>query len=590
MTQLRRSWWRPVATLLALILIATACGNDTGDGGAATETTEPPRGLIGADDDDTTDTGDGPSYGGRIVVALEAETTNWLPGSGQFVVPSGTSVGHAIYDPLIILNHEDLPTPYLAEDLEHNSDLTEWTLTLRSGITFHDGSALDAEVLVWNFDTLHNLPSSNTYGAIQTAGIVEVEAVDDLTVVYRLSEANAAFPDVLRGSLGWPTSREAYEDIGPDELGENPVGTGPFKFKQWTRDDRLIVERNPDYWRSDADGNRLPYLNEIEFRPIADEDSRYQSLAADSVQVMVTLRGGTAKQVLNLVDERDYLANLFVGNQSGSSIFNVLEPPVDDVRVRQALVLMSDGEDVAVILGDDGLVPATDGFFGPESNWYSEDAGRAYLARDGIDPDRARTLLEEYINDPDRSDGKPVGSPVAVEYSCQPDPTLVAIGQYYQQQWGAIGVDVTLRQVQQADLVTNAIGSADQSPAWRGNYMISCWRAGAGEGDPLTNMTSFFTNPAGNPLNFTNFSHPDIDAALDELKTSPDFETRFAAAETINRIANENAVMTWSIATPTLVGWRSDIHGLVGWVLPDGELGNGTPGGHMHFSQVWLEQ
>jgi peptide/nickel transport system substrate-binding protein len=305
---------------------------------------------------------------------------------------------------------------------------------------------------------------------------------------------------------------------------------------------------------------------------------------------MVTLRGSTAKQVLSLVEDRDFRANVTVGNQSGASIFNHLEPPVDDIRVRSALILMSDAEDVARILGDDGLVPNTDGFFEPESGWYSEAAGRAYLSRDGTDPERAAALIEEYVNDPNRTDGKGVGEPIEVEYACPPDPSLIEIGQYVQRQWSSIGVEVRLRQVEQAALVQNAIGSADQDPPWRGNFMISCWRAGAGEGDPLTALTSFFDDPSTNPLNFTNFSHPEIDEALETLKVNADFEVRYQAVETINRIANENAVLTWSIATPTLVGWRGDVFGLTTWVLPDGRLGNRTPGGHMHFSQVFLRR
>ena len=582
MTHMRRTWWQLLATLVAFTLVATACGSGDSNGGeAATGSTVPP-GLIGGSDDDTgQDTGEGPQYGGRISVALEAETANWLPGVGQFVIPSGTSVAHAIYDPLIILDHEDQPQPYLAESLEPNSDLTEWTLKLRSGVRFHDGSELNAEVLKWNFDTLHNIPTSNTFGAINSAGITDLEVVDRLTVVYHLSEPNAAFPDSLRGSLGWPTSQKAYEELGED-LGEQPVGTGPFMFEQWTRDDRFVVVRNPNYWRTDDDGNKLPYLDAIEFRPLPDEDSRYQSLAADSVQVMVTKRGSTASQVLQLVEEREYLANLSIGNESGASIFNITRPPVDDIRVRSALILMSDGHDVARILGDDALgVPRTDSFFAPESGWYSEVAGQAYLAREGTDPDRATALIEEYVNDPNRSDGKAVGEPVQVEYACPPDPSLIEIGQYYQSQWGSIGVDVQLRQVEQAQLVNNAI---------TGDYMISCWRAGAGAGDPLAQLSSFFSDPETNPLNFTNFHHPEIDEAIERLRTNLDFQIRYEAVETIGRIANENAIMTWSIATPSVVGFRDDVVGLTDWVLPDGTPGNGTPGGHMHFSQVYLRR
>lgn len=587
MNHMRRSWWQVLATLVAFTLISAACGGGNGDD-AATDTTLPPQGLIGGDDEDEgdgSDDGSGPEYGGRIVVALEAETDNWLPGQADFVVPNGSSVAHTIYDPLMILNEDDKLVPYLAESMEPNDDLTEWTLTLRPDITFHDGSPLDAETLVWNFDTLHDQPGSNTAGSIANNGIEEVEAIDDLTVVYRLSGPNAALADSLRNSLGWPVSRQAYEEMGADEFAENPVGTGPFEFQEWTRDDRLVVTRNENYWRTDEDGNQLPYLDEIEFRPITDEDSRYQSLAADSVQVMVTLRGSTAKQVLSLADERNYRGNLYYGNQSGSSIFNTERPPVDDLRVRRALVAASDGEAVAIVLGDDGLVPPTNQFFNDESPWYSEVAAEAYPAADGPDLELAAELMTDYVNDPDRSDGKAPGEPVDLEYACLPDPSLIEIGQLYQQDWGDIAgggyVNVNLRQVEQAEHVSNGIN---------GDYMINCWRAGAGAGDPLTQLQSFFSDPETNPLNFTNFGHPEIDEALVDLRTNLDFEVRYAAAETINRIANENSVMTWSIATPTLVGWRDDIHGFTTWRLPDGDLGNGTPGGHMHFSQVWMEQ
>ncbi len=586
MNKLRRSWWKVLATLLAFTLISAACGSgDSGD--SATGSTEPPRNLIGGNDDEPADTGEGPQYGGRIIVGIEGETTNWLPGSSNVVVPSGSSIGLAIFDPLVHINGDGVVEPYLAESLEPNSDLTEWTLKVREGVKFHDGSDLNAEVLLWNYQTLHDVASSTT----DTSMIDAVEIVDDYTIVYKLNEANAAFPDRLRNPLGWPISQEAYEELGADALGENPVGTGPFMFKQWTRDDRLVVERNPNYWRTDGDGNKLPYLDEVEFRPIPDEESRYQSLAADSVQVMVTLRGSTAKLALKLVEERDYMAYVFVGNQSGSSIFNILEPPVDDIRVREALIRASDGDDVAVILGDDGLVPRTNGFFSPDSPWYSEVAGQAYFANDGVTPeslDIARGLIEDYKNDPERSDGRAPGSPIDVTYSCPPDPSLIEIGQYYQQMWGDLGVTVTLEQVEQPELVQNALGSIDSDPPLRGNFMINCWRASGGEGDPYTTLRSWFADPETNMLNFTNFSHPEIDEALEVLRTSTDFDTRYAAVETINRINNENATMTWSIATPALVGWRDDVQGLVDWVMPSGNPGNQTPGGHMHFSQVWL--
>src|SRR5690606_38854429 len=134
----------------------------------------------------------------------------WTPGPGQFS-GGGTSIAYAIYDPLIQLNEEGDFAPFLAESLEPNDDLTEWTLTLREGVTFHDGTPLDAQTLKWNFDTLHTDETSPSSGTVRSFGVESVDVVDDLTVVYRLSEPHAGLPDMLRGEIGWPISRQAYE-------------------------------------------------------------------------------------------------------------------------------------------------------------------------------------------------------------------------------------------------------------------------------------------------------------------------------------------------------------------------------------------
>src|SRR5690606_5992482 len=156
----------------------------------------------------------------------------------------------------------------------------------------------------------------------------------------------------------------------------------------------LVVERNPDYWMTDADGQQLPYLDGVEFRPIEDEDSRTLSLQSDDIQVLQTLRGSTAQSVLALADDdsRNYAALTYVGNESGSSLFNTSVPPIDDPRVRRALALASDGELVAEVLGDAGLVPRSPGFFSADSPWYSEAASSTYPGNQGRDLDGAIAL------------------------------------------------------------------------------------------------------------------------------------------------------------------------------------------------------
>jgi peptide/nickel transport system substrate-binding protein len=587
MNALTRRLLRCIALLLSLSLIAASCGDDdSADDDDSPATTAPAGGDDEPDEAPASD--DEPQYGGRLVVALEAETNNWLPGTGSFAT-SGITVAMSIYDPLLVLNEDGEWEPNLAESLEPNEDLTEWTMTLRPGVTFHDGTPFDADALKWNFDTLHNVDSSLTFGSIQAAGLQSVEVLDDLTVVWTLGETNAAFPDLLRGAIGWPTSPTAYESLG-EELGETPVGTGPFVFSEWRRDDRFVATRNENYWRTDADGRQLPYLDEVEYRPIPDEDSRTQSLEADTIQVASSLRGSTIKNLIALTETGDFGGNAWVGNTSGASIFNTLIPPVDDVRIRRALAYAGDNEAVAVVLGDDGLVPETTTFFSEDSPWFSEAASAAYPGSAGRDIDAAIALVEEYRADPNRSDGRSPGDPIELTYNCPPDPSLIEVSQLVQQLWGDVGVEVRLETVEQATHIANAVGSADQSPPWSGNYMVNCWRAGAGEGDPLTSFQNFFGPPESTPGNFTNFTHPDIDAALQILKTSADFEERYAAAETINIVANENVPLTWGVGTPTFVAWRGDVRGIATWRTPEGSMGNGTVEARVILHQAWIAQ
>jgi peptide/nickel transport system substrate-binding protein len=135
------------AALGLIALLAAACGGGSGD-----EITNKPA-------------GDAPSStarvrGGSIIVGIEAETNSWLPGSANFS-NAGINVALSIYDPLMRRAESGEIRPYLAKSLQPNSDLTEWTLELRPGVNFHDGTALDATAIKTVFDTYIKASGSN---------------------------------------------------------------------------------------------------------------------------------------------------------------------------------------------------------------------------------------------------------------------------------------------------------------------------------------------------------------------------------------------------------------------------------------------
>ncbi|WP_195210455.1 ABC transporter substrate-binding protein [Actinomarinicola tropica] len=557
--------------------MAAACGDDSGDGGdgggdgegegAITSTT------VESDVDEVT-------TGGTVVVALEAETNNWQPGVGSFSNP-GTNVARAIYDTIAARGADGEIYPYLAESIEPNEDLTEWTVTLREGIEFHDGTPLNAAAVERNFAVI-SADDSNLLGVL--AQVEEFRVDDELTYTYVLAEPNVAFPDYLTGATGMPFSPDAY-DANPDGFGDEPVGAGPFQFVSWTRDNEIRLEKNPNYWRTDANGNQLPYLDELIFRPIPDEDSRFASVEAGDAQVGQTLRQSFVRRAREAAENGNMQTFEAIGNNGGGAIFNTLRPPVDDVRVRQAMAHAIIQEDLIEILGGTGITPPQTQYFSPDSPWFSQEVADAWPQHD---PERAQELLNEYINDPNRSDGKAVGEPVSVEFNTPPDPSLILTSQGYESMWRAVGIDVTLNSVEQAEHIQNAIG-ADADPPFSGNYMINIWRMGANE-DPYITLEAAFGPWESEPTNFTNYTSDNVQEQLNVLATSTEFEERYAAVESIMMEFTEQIPNTWTAGTATALYADNAVRNLAGWTIPGDVQGDGVMNSTVYWSEVWLEE
>ncbi len=561
-----------VAAIALLALVAAACGGgesaETDDSVAATTATTGSTGSTedtvdpGAGTTTTTEAAATAKQGGSIIIGLEAETNSWLPGQANFGNP-GINVALAIYDPLMRRDETGAMRPFLAESLEANADLTEWTLQLREGVVFHDGTPLDAAAVKTIFDEFINIDASNLAG--QVKDVASVEVADALTVVYRLNQPNAAFGDILAGAVGWPFSPTAAKAAGAD-AGSQPVGTGPFVFDSWQRDDRLILKRNEQYWQAG-----LPYLDEIIFRPVPDEDTRISSLAAGDIDVLQSLRQSTIRRAREVsgVESFEHL-----GNNSGSAIFNTSRPPLDDVRVRQALAYALNQDDLVEILGGTGLTPPHSQYFSPDSPWFSTAAEQAWPTND---QEAASALVDEYTSDPQRSDGKAAGDPIAFQFDCPPDPSLIELAQMYQAQWAEIGIEVNLNQVEQATHVSQALA---------GEFDAKCWRVSS-QDDPYRIFSDAFGE--GSPLNFTRFNHPDIDRQLDVLRSETDLEPRVQAVEEISLVLAEHVPNTFTAGTLTALVARSEVRNIDGWVFPDGTPGEGVPGATTMWGHVWLD-
>ncbi|MDE0215562.1 MAG: ABC transporter substrate-binding protein, partial [bacterium] len=313
----RRRW---LALLCALVLVASACGgnNDDDDGGsglAAEATAAPEAPSGGGGDDASAPSGDGdgdgeaqpstdgsgeqgegtsedasapetvateappaapePQYGGTLVVGLEAETTNGLnPVNAQAAV-SGHILFRALYDTLTVEGDDGRIVPNLLESFTSNDDFTEWTLTLRPGLQFHDGSPADAAALKRHFE--EQAKGTLTGIFVSDWELQAIEVLDDVSIKMVFGRPYAALPSLLTSHIGY-FGAPSMHDLGAEGAARNPIGTGPFMLDEWIDNEVTRMVRNPNYWRTDAEGRQLPYLDGIDFRPIPDTDARYAAL------------------------------------------------------------------------------------------------------------------------------------------------------------------------------------------------------------------------------------------------------------------------------------------------------------------------
>jgi peptide/nickel transport system substrate-binding protein len=549
--------------ILALIsLVAAACG-----GGSDDKSTDKGEGGIVKNEDDA-DEGK-PVLGGTLIYGVEAESAGWQPCVDSFS-DSGTMVMRAIYDPLMNRAADGKVEPWLAESLTPNDTFTEWTIKLRTGVKFHDGTVFDTAALKANFDAA-KVPTSRCAGAV--APIKELQVIDATTAKYVLNSPYGPFAELLTGSFQFSPANAAAKGA---DVSANPVGTGPFVFKSWERDSKLTLEKNPNYWQKGK-----PYLDSVIVKPIPDEDARLASVSSGEVDIMFTLRQQYVKQARDLGDAVKRYE--LIGNVSGGSIFNVTMPPVDDKRIRQALAHAVIQEDLVKILGGEGITPVSTQFFSKDSPWYSK---KVEAGAPKYDLAKAKSLVDAYVKDPARSDKKPVGTPVEVTFNCPPDPTLVAVAQGYQQMAAAAGIKMELKQVEQATHINNAVGKPPYTSA---DYMINCWRLG-GQGDPDSILFNQYAPPEGQAANVTNYNNPEVQALLKTARESADFDERYAAYEKVGLIFNEDVPQIWTGATAASTVSKPTVKGFLNFTFPDGKTKGKVEQAVPILAQMWIEK
>ncbi|MBV8949562.1 MAG: ABC transporter substrate-binding protein, partial [Actinobacteria bacterium] len=405
----------------------------------------------------------------------------------------------------------------------------------------HDGELLDAAAVKMNLDAVKGGP----LGGFVLRNITQTTVVDPLTVSISMQVPWVQFPWVLfgtgRGAMAAP------KQLNSPNCARDLIGTGPFMLKgQWVPNDHLTVVRNPNYWRKDSAGRRLPYLDEIEFRPIIDPAARLNALKSGQVQMMLTDNSDITYQIRQAVKAGQLrsVENLRSA-EIGYTMLRVDKPPFNDIVAREAVRSAGDRDELNQVVYHNIAIP-TDTPFAPDVFSYLKEPVQPPPHHD---LNLARQLVAQYK--------AAHGGRFDVTLSSTNDPSVLKQAQVVASQWQKAGISVTLRSADQATLINQALG---------GDFQATLWRNHPGA-DPDTQYVWWHS---GSPVNFGAINDPQIDHDLDVGRSSTDVAVRRAAYEDIQRVFATKLYNLWGFYARWVFATRPNVHGITGPDLPTG--------------------
>lgn len=470
-----------------------------------------------------------PEYGGTLTMGVELDFRGYDPLKAKFLGVGDRSVIMAIEERLFGMDAKGNLIPELGLAAKPSKDKKSWTITLRKGVSFHDGTPFNADAVVEHWQRLLD-PTNRFFGLPFLQPVQSVQKIDDFTVRFILKHPWASFKQTIAAPVGIHAYIPSPKAVREGTQDRAPVGTGPFIFKEWKANDRLVVVRNPTYWRKGR-----PYLDTVTFRPMNDMQARFASLQSGETDVIHTDRGNSIQQA-----REDRSLRVYQSDASGpyNFVFNTAKPPLDDIRVRQALAYAWNQELLVKLVYKDTLPLAKDPFGGAFS--CGDTGYRAY------NPEMARKLLAQY------------GKPVELELLHTNTARGKEAGEIVQRLFKDVGVTLKLVPVTEGEMFKRVVS---------GDFQFSGWKF-----MDFPDMGPFLNNVlhSGSPLNYMKYSNPRMDAFLDQQTTSLDPATREKALCGVAKLVNEDAVYLYGggrrfhlIAKTAVRGITGADHGIV---------------------------
>jgi peptide/nickel transport system substrate-binding protein len=483
-----------------------------------------------------------PKRGGTLRISAPANPSSLDPATG------GAGSDHAflftMYDTLTEWDFETLkPKPGLAESWKF-TDPNTLVLNIRAGVTFHDGTPLDAEAVKFNLERNKSDQKSNIKADL--VSVASVEVTGPMQVTLKLSTPDTALPLILSDRAGMMVSPTALKAAEGGTVARKPVGAGAYTFISWADGERIVVKRNEKYWKP----NR-PLPDGIEFAIIPELTTGARSVTAGQNDLIYQLPP-RQKAILDRVSSVKvingptlYVIQIFL---------NWAKPPFDNPKVRQAFNFAIDRE-AFVKAALAGLAePAYMNL--PKAHWaYDKSVAGLYP----YDPDKARKLLTEA----GFKDG------LAIDLVGYPDQDSVQRQEILIEQLRKAGMNVRFANAPIAEASAAFFASEK-----RGSGLLAAW---TGRPDPSLTYSLMFTKDA-----YFNAGRapvpPELEAAIRESRASEDIELRRKAFAAVQRLVMENAFVAPLAFQYELVAMNKKVQGYRPNLL-----------GKPKYDDVWLE-
>jgi peptide/nickel transport system substrate-binding protein len=531
-----------LAVSMAVLALA-GCSGSNASPAATTEST-----------DSTIASPSGPIDGGTLDIAVAAAPSKWAPNRGPWTTDE-LQAARAVYDRLMVRDSNDQPVPELLSKVSANSNFTSWTLVVREGVTFSDGSPLTSEIVAFNLRAQQADPSNTDL----LAPISAITTPDAQTVVVSMFTPWSTFPQLLTTRLGTIAAPATLLGFDP-----RPIGTGPFVWFGVDEAGITIVVKNPTYWKKG-----LPHLDGVRFLPIPEAADRVTAALEGKVG-MVAIDEPRQLQRLETVPNRDEKITLHDDRNAERPKVNIAfetgRAPFDRISARRAVALATDRTEIlSKAFAGQGSIAR--GMVSDTSPWFVDHS------RSARDLDRARKQVEEYT--------KETGVPLAFRLLVAPDTTLERVASLWRGQLEEVGIDMTIDLVDPQTLSLAAVLGQFQA----------ILQIGFDSSHPDAYEPLFRGIPAEQAVvsgNTTRYISPLVTKSFADARTTADVTRQVDAYGTIQEQVAIDIPYLFLVQLREVVVTTPKLRDVTNWSSGSGAGGLGQDDATVSLAQMWL--